>query len=61
MHAVYSFVTGPLAWLAFAIFILGIIGKLIHFYYLSQNKDPDVIRYFSLKYSLRSFGHWLLP
>jgi nitrate reductase gamma subunit len=61
MHSVYSFVTGPLAWVAFLVFILGIIGKLVHFYYLSQQKDPDIVRYYNLKYALRSIGHWLLP
>lgn len=44
MHSVYSFVTGPLAWVAFLVFILGIIGKLVHFYYLSKQKDPDIVR-----------------
>lgn len=61
MHTIYDFVTGPLAWIAFAIFIMGSIFQLIKIFLLTRKKDPVVLQYFSLKYALRSILHWIIP
>lgn len=61
MHTIYEFVTGPLAWIAFATFILGSIAQLIRLYILTRKKDPVVLQYLSLKYGLRSILHWIIP
>jgi nitrate reductase gamma subunit len=61
MNAAYLFVTGPLAWAAFLVFGLGLIGKLGYSLYMARSRDPEVLRYFSLKYALRSILNWLSP
>ena len=61
MHTLYPFVTGPLAWLAFIIFIGGSIFQLLRMWYLAKTRDPEVLRYFSLHYSLRSILAWGVP
>jgi hypothetical protein len=61
MHAIYNFVTGPLAWIAFIIFSAGILYRLIHMLYLVKKKEGFIFTYMSWKYSLRSIFHWIIP
>jgi nitrate reductase gamma subunit len=61
MHTWYPLVTGPLAWIAFSVFVLGIAGKLIFITLLARKKDPTVLSYLDWKFSLRSIFVWLLP
>ncbi|WP_045216900.1 TmcC family electron transfer complex membrane anchor subunit [Desulfonatronovibrio magnus] len=61
MHQLYEFVSGPLAWFAWAVFIFGSVGRIIHLVATSINKDPVVVNYFRLKYSLRSMAAWSIP
>ena len=61
MHSLYNFVSGPLAWVAFIIFIVGSLYRLIHLIVLVHKKEPFIYTYMSWKYSLRSILHWLIP
>ncbi len=61
MKAFYDLVTGPLAWLSGLIFLGGILFRLYQAYTSARDKDPMVLDYFSLKYSLRSIFHWSTP
>lgn len=61
MHGIYGFVVGPLAWIASAIFVLGVIYRFISMFILTKKKDPLVFEYMDLKYSLRSIIHWAVP
>ena len=58
--AVYKFVKGPLVWAAFFVFFGGGIYKVISLISLAK-KDKVVYPYMSLKYSLRSILHWIIP
>ena len=61
MHSLYNIVSGPLAWLAFAIFIGGSIYRLINLIVLAHKKEPFIFSYMSLRYSLRSILRWSTP
>ena len=61
MNALYNFVTGPMVWIAFGVFILGSLVDLVRFFYLSKTRDPEILRFYSLKYGLRSILFWLIP
>ncbi len=61
MHSLYNIVSGPLAWLAFAIFIGGSIYRLISLIVLVHKKEPFIFSYMSLKYGLRSILRWSTP
>lgn len=61
MYDVYFFVSGPLCWAAFALFFCGCLYRLISMLLLVKKKEPFIFTYMSLKYSLRSMFHWLLP
>jgi nitrate reductase gamma subunit len=61
MNAVYDFVSGPLAWLAFILFIGGSLYRLIHLMVLVHKKEKFIYSYISLKYALRSIAHWMTP
>jgi nitrate reductase gamma subunit len=61
MHTLYEFVSGPLVWLAFIVFIGGSIYRLVTMFQLAKKKDPIVFTYMNLKYSLRSILHWVTP
>ena len=61
MNALYQFVSGPLAWLAFILFIGGSLYRLIHLMVLVHKKEKFIYSYMSLKYSLRSILRWSTP
>ena len=61
MHNLYSFITGPLAWVAFLLFICGSLYRLIRMIVLINKKEKFLISYMSWKYGLRSIMHWITP
>ena len=61
MHSLYNIVSGPLAWLAFIIFIGGSIYRLISLISLVHKKEPFIYSYMSWKYGLRSILRWSTP
>ncbi|MCJ7772095.1 MAG: respiratory nitrate reductase subunit gamma [Desulfobacterales bacterium] len=61
MHTLYAFVTGPLAWVAFIVFIGGGLYRLIRMIMLVNKKEKFIFSYISIKYSLRSILHWMTP
>ena len=56
----YEFARGPLIWIAFAVFILGGLYRIIWMLLFSK-KDKVVYPYMSIKHGLRSLLHWTLP
>jgi len=61
----YEFVTGPLAWLAFAVFFVGNIVRLV-FYVRGLDWKLDRVTYsvntsFGVKGAVRSILFWLTP
>jgi len=61
MHAIYEFVSGPMVWLAFGLFVLGSLYRLVSMGRLAAEKDPMVFNYMSIFYALRSIFHWVVP
>lgn len=61
MHAIYNFVSGPLVWVSFIIFIGGSLYRLISMAILAKKKDPFVYTYMDPKFALRSIFHWIVP
>jgi len=61
MHQLYGFVVGPLAWVAFAVFVLGSIWKMVTMYRSAKTRDGQVLAYWDFKYALRSILHWSVP
>ena len=61
----YEFVTGPLAWLAFGIFFIGLLYRLV-WYIRGLNWQMDRVTYsknvaYGVKGALRSIFFWLVP
>ena len=56
----YEFARGPLVWIAFAAFVVGIIYRLVTMIILAK-KDKMVYPYVSFKFGLRSIIRWLTP
>jgi nitrate reductase gamma subunit len=56
----YDFVSGPLVWIAFIVFVGGMIYQFVTMLKLAK-KDKVVYPYMSLKYGLRSLAHWVAP
>jgi len=61
MHSLYNFVSGPLVWLAFIIFIGGCLYRLISLIVLVHKKEKFIYSYMSWKYGLRSIVRWSTP
>ncbi|HIC90802.1 MAG TPA: nitrate reductase [Syntrophaceae bacterium] len=57
----YEFVRGPLLWVTFIIFGVGMIYRIVSLISLSLKKDKVVYNHFSFGWALRSILHWLLP
>lgn len=57
----YEFVSGPLVWIAFIVFIGGMIVKTVSLLSLSRKKDKVVYNHLSLEWSIRSIFRWLIP
>jgi nitrate reductase gamma subunit len=59
-ETVYNFVRGPLVWVAF---IVCIVGSAYRIYTMisTVKKEKVVLPYLSLKYSMRSILHWIIP
>ena len=56
----YEFVSGPLVWFSFGVFFLGSFYRLASMLWMAK-KDKVVYPYLSVKYSLRSLLHWVIP
>jgi nitrate reductase gamma subunit len=57
----YSFVEGPLLWIACLTFIIGSLLKVALFLSLSRKTDKIIYQHFSWKYIFATLGRWLLP
>jgi nitrate reductase gamma subunit len=56
----YNFLKGPMVWFAFIVFTCGSVCRVYSLIRLAK-KDRVVYPYLSLKYSVRSLVHWLIP
>ncbi len=61
MNAIYEFVTGPLAWVAWGVFVLGSAWRLVSMYKLAKAKDTASLAFMDWGFSLRSIFNWLIP
>ncbi|HYA42927.1 MAG TPA: hypothetical protein VEF34_16605 [Syntrophobacteraceae bacterium] len=61
MYSLYYLVSGPLVWVSFALFLGGIIYRIISMARLARKKDIVVYEYMSPYYALRSILHWIVP
>ncbi len=58
---IYEFVSGPLVWVAFIVFIGGMVVKTVSLLSLTSKKDKVVFNHLHLGWSIRSILHWLIP
>ena len=61
MLEIYEFVSGPLAWSAFVVFIGGCLYRLISLLVLVHRKERFIYSYMSFRYGLRSILRWSTP
>ncbi|QTA90147.1 TmcC family electron transfer complex membrane anchor subunit [Desulfonema magnum] len=61
MHGLYNFVSGPMVWISFILFIGGSLYRLISMASLAKEKDPVVYIYMNPYYAFRSIFHWIIP
>jgi nitrate reductase gamma subunit len=57
----YSFVEGPLLWIAFLTCIIGTVMKAAMLFFVSRKTDPIIYKHFRWKYVLATYARWLLP
>lgn len=57
----YSFVEGPLLWIAFLTFIIGNSVRVALFFSVSVKKDTIIYQHFKWKYIFATIVRWLLP
>jgi len=55
----YAFVSGPLVWIAFVVFVGGIVYQYVTM--VRAAKKDKVYPYMSAEYGLRSIAHWIIP
>jgi hypothetical protein len=59
--ALYELLRGPFLWLAFGMFIGGMVARVILFFPLSTKKDKAIYRFFRWKWFWLSIFHWIVP
>ena len=59
--SLYELLRGPLLWLAFGVFIGGMLVRVILFFTVSTKKDKPIYRFFSWKWLGLSVFHWIVP
>ncbi len=60
-NTLYNFLSGPMVWVAFIVFIGGSIYRIWDLISLVNKKEKFIYSYMSWKYSLRSVMHWIIP
>ncbi len=61
MHLFINFITGPLVWISFAIFIVGTIIRLVSYARMLNEKERFIVTFISLPHFFRSIVAWLIP
>ncbi len=61
MESFGDFVEGPLLWIAWGVFIIGSLIRLISFFTLAKKRDKVVFQHFSWKYVLQTWIRYLSP
>ncbi len=61
MHELYMIVSGPMMWATCVVFSGGVIYQLGRLLRLLLRKERSLLSYMSLRYSLRSIAHWIIP
>jgi nitrate reductase gamma subunit len=56
----YEFARGPLVWIAFIVFVVGSLYKLVSTFLLAR-KEKTVIPTMSVRFGVRSLFHWVVP
>jgi nitrate reductase gamma subunit len=57
----YQFLTGPVLWATFTIFLGGLVIRIAFLYRLSRKKDRVVYNHASFSWGLKSIFYWLVP
>ncbi len=61
MNAFINFIMGPMVWIAFLVFIAGLICRITVLIKNVNSKEPYIYSYMTLKHSARSIFAWLIP
>jgi len=61
MYELYDFLIGPGVWIAFSVFIGGLVCKIIFFCGLSYERDKIIYHHINLFWWMKSIFHWLVP
>jgi nitrate reductase gamma subunit len=61
MYDFYEFLTGPALWVAFLIFIGGLIVRGVYLFGLSRERDLVFYNHMDWKWGLKSIFRWLVP
>ena len=61
IHEAYSFLRGPMVWIALTVFVFGSLYRLVSIWRLAKKKDSVIFNYFSGYYALRSIIYWIFP
>jgi len=56
----YDFASGPLVWIAMITFVVGMAVRIV-WMIRTIKQDPTVVPVMTVRHSLRSIFHWLLP
>ena len=60
-YSMYQFLTGPMLWATFTIFLGGLIIRIVFLFRLSQKKDRVVYNHVAFSWGIKSIFFWLVP
>ncbi len=61
MNAFIDFIMGPMVWISFSIFLLGVLFRFYQWIRLTRERERFIFTHFSFTYGFRSVLAWLIP
>lgn len=61
MQTLYNFLSGPMAWVAWGVFLLGSGYRITSMWQLARRKDMVAVAYMEVPHAARSIAHWITP
>ncbi|MCF6247886.1 MAG: respiratory nitrate reductase subunit gamma [Desulfobacula sp.] len=60
-YSFIEFIMGPMVWVSFAVFFIGLTGKTLYIILQIKKKESFIFSFLTLKHSTRSIIAWLIP
>lgn len=61
LYSIYTFLVEKAFFYVFTFFCIATLARIVYYFFHFSQNDPIVIKFFNLKYALRSLINWTIP